>query len=306
MLRPDVRELATGRWHGILVSLGVDQSYLTGKHTACPVCGGKDRFRFDDKDGRGTFYCSKCSAGDGFTLLQNLKGWSFRDAAHKVEQIIGSVTAVLPAPTFSDEDKLRALRRVWSESAPLHEGDESMRYLEGRGLQIDLPMPALRLHPCLKYHENGKVLGVFPALVALVTDSDGKGVTLHRTYLKDARKASVPSPKKLMSGKPVSGAAVRLFPVEACLGIAEGIETALAASMLHAMPVWSAISAHGLEAFIPPAGVRKVIVYGDNDASGTGQAAAWALAKRLIVAGLAVEVKLPKRIGTDWADEVAA
>ena len=41
MQRPDVRDAATGRWPGILAALGVDAAHLTGKHTACPVCGGK-------------------------------------------------------------------------------------------------------------------------------------------------------------------------------------------------------------------------------------------------------------------------
>lgn len=306
MQRPDVREAATGRWPGILVALGVDAAFLTGKHTACPVCGGKDRFRFDDKDGRGTFFCSNCRAGDGFSLLMNLKGWTFRDAAREVEQIVGAVTAVLPAPTFCDDDKVKTLNRVWREAKPLRDGDEAMRYLAGRGLHVDLPMSALRLHTGLVYRDGGDTLGKFPALVALVTGPDGKGMTLHRTYLRDGHKAPVPSPKKLMPGKPIKGAAIRLHLADDVLGIAEGIETALAAHQLFNMPVWSCVSAVGIESFIPPKEVRKVIVFGDNDVSGTGQAAAWALAKRLIAAGLAVEVKLPEQVGTDWADEVAA
>jgi len=305
MQRPDVREAATGRWPGILAALGVDAAHLTGKHTACPVCGGKDRFRFDDKEGRGTFFCSQCGAGDGFTLLQNLKGWQFRDAAREVEQIVGTVPAVSPTPTFCDEDKLRVLRRVWSEAAPLHDGDEAMRYLAGRGLHVDLPLPSLRLHPGLAYRDGGETLGRFSALVALVTGPDGKGVTLHRTYLQGSRKASVPSPKKLMPGKPIKGAAIRLHPANDVIGVAEGIETALAARQLFGVPVWSCISAVGIESFIPPAGVRKVIAFGDNDTSGTGQAAAWVLAKRLISSGLDCEVRLPEQAGADWADVVA-
>ncbi len=300
----NVREAATGRWPGILAALGVDAGHLTGKHTACPVCGGKDRFRFDDKGGRGTFYCSHCGAGDGFTLLQNLKGWAFRDAAREVEQLVGTVEAGPPAPTFTEEDKLRVLRRVWSESAPLHDGDEATRYLVGRGLHVDLPMSALRLHPGLVYRDGGDTLGKFPALVALVTGPDGRGATLHRTYLQDGRKAPVPSPKKLMPGKSIKGAAIRLHPAGDVLGVAEGIETALAARQLFGVPVWSCVSAHGIESFIPPKEVRKVIVFGDNDVSGTGQAAAWGLAKRLIAVGIAVEVNIPDSVGTDWADAI--
>ncbi|MEA3307492.1 MAG: primase-helicase zinc-binding domain-containing protein, partial [Elusimicrobiota bacterium] len=54
----DANELmsqARGKWYSILTSLGVPESYLTGKHGACPLCrSGKDRWRWDNKDGRGT------------------------------------------------------------------------------------------------------------------------------------------------------------------------------------------------------------------------------------------------------------
>jgi len=63
--RLDVRQIAQGRWKSILTALGADEKTLSGKHTACPLCGGKDRFRFDDKEGRGTYFCSGCGAGDG-------------------------------------------------------------------------------------------------------------------------------------------------------------------------------------------------------------------------------------------------
>ena len=36
----------------------------------CPMCGGKDRFRFDDKGGRGTWICSQCGAGDEIELVK--------------------------------------------------------------------------------------------------------------------------------------------------------------------------------------------------------------------------------------------
>src|SRR3546814_9555329 len=60
-----IADQCINRWPSILPQFGISPSYLTGKQTPCPTCGGKDRFRFDNKDGRGTYYCNKCGPGDG-------------------------------------------------------------------------------------------------------------------------------------------------------------------------------------------------------------------------------------------------
>ena len=99
-----------------------------------------------------------------------------------------------------------------------------------------------------------------------------------------------------------SGAAVRLAPPEHKLGIAEGIETALAASVLFNMPVWAALTAGLLGQWTPPAKVETVFVFGDNDASATGQAAAYTLTQKLKAKGIATFVEIPLRTGEDWAD----
>jgi putative DNA primase/helicase len=140
-------------------------------------------------------------------------------------------------------------------------------------------------------------------MLALITAPDGSGASLHRTYLKDGKKAPVLKPKKIMPGLPLSGAAVRLFGVETTLGIAEGIETALAASEAFSIPVWSAISAAGLELWTPPDEVKRVVVFGDNDENMTGQKAAYALAHRLSLKGIDVSVEIPATVG-DWADDL--
>jgi putative DNA primase/helicase len=67
----------SGRWPGVLNALGMPSHYLTGKHTPCPICGGKDRFRFLDTGGRGTFICNQCGDGNGFTLVMWWKGVTF-------------------------------------------------------------------------------------------------------------------------------------------------------------------------------------------------------------------------------------
>jgi len=300
---PNVREIAVGKWRGIYASLGIDDKVLDGRHHPCPACKGKDRFRFDDKDGSGSFFCSHCGAGSGPELVMRVKGIDFKEAAKEIERVVGFVKPGALKPAQSDASKITALRRVWKESAPVRDGDEVSLYLAGRGLAVP-PTTALRCHPGLSYRD-GDETGTYPAMLALITAPDGSGASIHRTYLKDGKKAPVLKPRKVMPGLPISGAAVRLFPVAECLGIAEGIETAMGASSLFQMPVWAAVSAGGMESWLPPEGVKTVCVFGDNDANYTGQKAAYALAHRLAAKGLLVDVRLPTQIGSDFADEVA-
>lgn len=301
--RLDVRQVAQGRWHSILSALGADERMLSGKHCPCPMCGGRDRFRFDDKEGRGTFFCSGCGAGDGVQLAMGITGLSFRDVAVEVERLAGTVRPSTIKPERTDEDKAAALRRAFKDSRPMAQGDEAHRYLAGRGLRLyDLP-ESIRLHPGMQYRDGGAVLGTYPAMLAIVTDSKGRAVSLHRTYLQNAQKAPVTAPRKLMQGLPLPGAAIRLTPVSRTLGIAEGIETALAATELFEVPVWSCISTSGIESFEPPDGVEHVVIFADHDINFAGQAAAYRAANRLVLRGHEVEVVVPPTAG-DWLDEL--
>jgi len=303
-LKPKTADEAVGRWPGILQQLGLDPAFLNNKHGPCPICSGKDRYRFDDKGGRGTWICSHCGSGDGFKLLQGVLGWSFSEAAKQVDRIVGTVQPGPIALERTDASKVQALTQVWSGSRPVTRGDPVWQYLNRRlGLEI---VPAdLRLHPGLRYtDEDGRDLGRFPAMVARIRYPDGSGVSIHRTYLTDeGHKAPVPQTKKIMAGKPLNTGAVRLGAAGRTLGIAEGIETALAASQRFGVPVWAATNAVLLEAWVPPEGVERVLIAGDNDASFTGQAAAFGLARRLVQKGRAVEIRLPDQVGKDWADE---
>ena len=300
-MRPSVREIAAGKWRGILVALGFDNGMLNGRHQSCPICrDGKDRFRWDDKDGSGSFYCNHCGSGTGVDLVMAVKGLDFKEAAKEIERAAGFIKPEAYKAAKTDADKVDALRRVWKESRPVVEGDEVWCYLTGRGLSIP-NTTALRFHPDMYYRE-GEVTGRYPAMLALVSAPNGSGASIHRTYLKDGRKAPVEKAKKIMPGLPISGAAVRLFPSSPVLGIAEGIETALGAAQRFAIPVWSAVSAQGMESWVCPAGVEEVVIFADHDITYTGQKAAYALAYRLHEKKIRVRVEIPEIAGRDWAD----
>jgi len=87
----EIRIHAKGRWREILGGLGLDLPNTATKHGPCPVCGGKDRFRFDDKDGSGSWYCNQCKpkAGDGFALIRNVFSCDFAHALETVAREIG-------------------------------------------------------------------------------------------------------------------------------------------------------------------------------------------------------------------------
>jgi putative DNA primase/helicase len=302
----DVRELARGRWPAIL-GKWLDERAIAGKHTYCPMCGGKDRWRFDNKDGTGSWICSHDGAGDGFHLLQNLNNWSFAEAAKYVESVAGRFKAMPPPASPSPDAALEALRRVWTQTQKIEAGDPVHRYLERRCGITSIP-GGLRHHTELPYrHEDGSVTH-HPAMIARVAGSDGLPITLHRTYLTgDGQKANVPTVRKLMSPvRKLENSSVRLAkPVDGWMGVAEGIETALCASKRYQMPVWACVSAGLMETFRPPEGVSMVTVFGDNDRSFTGQASAYKLARAIVSLGIECRVAIPSVAGTDWADEAA-
>lgn len=197
---------------------------------------------------------------------------------------------------------------LWAKCVPPVPGDPVTLYLERRGFGGVWPLPVcLRLHPALAYWDGQRKLGSFPAMVAPLIAPDGRIVALHRTFLQaDGRKADVPTVKKLTpAAGPVAGAYIPLHaPQHQVIGVAEGIETALAAHCAAAVPTVAAYSAGGLASWRWPAGVRRVVIYADNDEA--GQHAAQALCVRLRAAGVAHEVHLPSVAGADWCDVWAA
>ena len=300
-------------WRSVLPMFGIHERHLFNRHGPCPICGGKDRFRFDDKNGRGTWICNRCGAGDGVKLVMLVTGMTRGEALRAIaDRAPGTLPTAGPRPEELREDpadlnrRREALQRTWDEAGPLEDGDPSATYLTRRIPGFGAPYPSeLRCHPALPYRHIDIRYGRMPALIARVRDAEGRPINLHRIYLtEDGRKADVPVPKKLMRGTArASGGAVRLYPPGRILAVAEGVETALAVRMMTGLPVWSAVSAGLLANLVVPRGVREVRIYADLDSSGAGQGAAAKLARRLRRGGIRVSVFLPKAVDTDFLDE---
>lgn len=303
---PKTIDVARGKWVGILKTMGVDARTLKGVHCPCPFCGGRDRFRFDNKDGNGTYICNQCGSGDGIGFVMSLRGLDYGAACSEVDAIVGNkklniVANASDAPReLSPEQRRQMLRDLWAKSKPTEAGDIVHQYLASRGLDDDQYPEALRTAENCFYSRGLRL----PAMVAIVVDVDGKPVNMHRTFIRPdgTGKADVQAPRKMMPGEIPAGACVRLGAVQEQIGIAEGIETAFAAMHHYHMPVWSAINSTMLAKWEPPAGVTSVCIFGDNDTKFGGQAAAYALAHKLTTKGVEASVHIPEQPGTDWAD----
>ena len=87
-------DLTNGRWPDLLMQLaGLTPDQLTDTHQPCPLCGGEDRYRFDDLNGTGSWYCNQCGGkdhtgggGNGMDMLMRRTGLTYPEACKRIEQ----------------------------------------------------------------------------------------------------------------------------------------------------------------------------------------------------------------------------
>jgi hypothetical protein len=197
---------------------------------------------------------------------------------------------------------------IWHRARPMRLEAPAGSYLLNRGLVL-VHYPSAVRAALLSYYENGIDKGHYPVMLSAVTNQHGELVALHRTFLTaDGHKAPVPQPKKLTrASAPLAGVSIKLdqpreINGKVTLGVAEGIETALACKLGSGIPTWSCVSANGMKSFIWPAGLESLVIFADHDKHGVGQAAARELAARAAAAQLEVRVLVPDTAGADWLD----
>jgi hypothetical protein len=256
---------------------------------------------------------SDCLGGVYGDYRQNLSThWSARQPQHqsRAEQAAMRHHVQLAAREREAEQRAQWAKNaerntaLWAASIPAD--DAVLSYLAARGLaQWTLP-DCIRQHPGLAYwhaDDNGDLhmLGRYPAMLAPIV-SGGKLLAIHRTYLGDGCKADVPTPKKLTAASgPLAGACIPLDrPRGGVLGIAEGIETAVAASLGSGLPVLAAYCANALAGFTFPRCIERLVIFADHDPA--GQKAAAALSHRATRAGLTPKTLTPSKPRSDWAD----
>jgi putative DNA primase/helicase len=251
------------------------------------------------------YLCRGCGNGNGWTLVQKLFKWDFRTAVEHIEPLVG-IGKIKKLEAVPKKDPVPALNYVGKQAIAINWNGSVGKYLRSRGV-VDIPVGLKQA--TLDYFEDGSSKGKYECMLGVIKDFEGNGVSFHITYTKDGKKADLKNSRKIMPPKgTITGSSIRLDVDhnndENTICVAEGIETAYSASQDCGYPAFAATNAHCLENFIPPNGVECVLIYGDNDASFTGQAAAYILAKRLKMKGLKAFVLIPDKINTDWNDKM--
>ena len=276
-----------GREWEVLAHYGIRQT--GSKHTDCPICERKKKFRLNEHNGDVMYICV-CGAGNIFKLLMQTTGLDFKYLASEIDQIIGN-TGNYQAPIVPRRNYEKELFTHWKTLNSVKKTSVE-RYLQSRGI-YRLPARAMKVSG-----DDSKSI-----MYCVATNDQGNPVITHQTYLEGDSKADIEVPKRTSKVDREresvidESIAVRLFNVQTCLGISEGIETALAAHQLYECVVWATMNSNFMKKFRAPPGVEHLIVFADSDKNGTGHAAAFGCAHSNIMAKNDV-----KKVTIRWPD----
>jgi putative DNA primase/helicase len=195
-----------------------------------------------------------------------------------------------PAPTVPS----LAVQRVWRTADPIT-GSIAERYLTvHRSLCGPFP-PSLRFAPEVFHPRLRRRL---PALLAAVQDGDRRVVAVQATWLSTDGCKALPDMPRWTFGT-IGNGAVRLGAASERLGLAEGVEDALAVSQLSQLSqgappelsCWACLGAARMHRVRIPDTVSEIHIFADDD--GPGLNAANRTARAHQAAGRRVAVRLP-------------
>ncbi|QXC32248.1 DUF927 domain-containing protein [Aeromonas sp. FDAARGOS 1407] len=299
----DVAAAACGHWPELLAAVGIDIP-RRGKHGPCPACGGRDRFRLDDKGGRGTWICNQCGSGDGLDLVCRVLSTTPKAAAELLAPLVGlSAGGLDPAEreriqrqqqAKADQDRKRseqqrqkAARRAADIMADTGQGESP--YLERKGFGSHLSAVNRTL-----IREGGENFHAGSLVVAL-TDEGGALVNVQLIRADGS--------KRYLAGGQKAGAYHRIEG-GALVAVVEGYATGLSVHLAIGATVYCAMDAGNLHAVAQIARRQhpeaRILLCGDND-EGTQGNPGKAKSEQAAVAigGL---VALPPEFSGDWND----
>lgn len=330
MLRHDADAVARSLLPGGRYEMGGREWRCTGTnsptgYTICVFVG------HGPKQGICGFWNEDQNGGDLIDLYQNIHGCNAKEAIEWAKGWLGIDNAPATRKTMSasrrkeidarkkERERLESADRerrtasaaqIWKSSVKLT--DQGVAYLAKRGIDQSYAGTELRLHRNLPYPTGG----VFPAIIGRVSDVNAKGIGIWRIYLQPTGEGKAPVENAKLGLGAFIGGAVRIGGVWSEIGIAEGIETALACrQLMHRttgtlMPVWASLSTAGMASIKLPPEILSVRIFADNDAMkyrrgeikpSAGLTAANSLFERLKAEGRAVRIEQPP-VNLDWLD----
>lgn len=290
-----------GAWRQTLENYGCHLP--SGRHHGpCPVCGGKDRFRFDDKEGRGTWFCSQCDpqSGGGLLLLSRFLGKPTIEVAN---ELLGNTPERSRAPvyrSFVSEDQIRKANH------------EQAR----KGAEALLASSELRTHPYMsdrgldgQWLVNGEpIMGkdravIKPGELMLVPAYKAEG---DGSKLVNVQKIKANKEKRPLFGGDMAGVYHKLGGHQKLIAIAEGYATGVTVNRVTGATTYVAFNTGNLSAVSAwvasqHPGVPVVFFVDHDELDITHQ---WRPGERFAkdaAAPIGATVALPPELG-DWDD----
>lgn len=264
----EVTHAAAGQWPFVLAGLNIDVPDSPRKHTACPACGGKDRFRFDD-DGRGAHFCNSCGAGDGLELVKKVNNCDATRAAQLVADVLGMNVHGMRNPSSQGGDQQQQSQA--DRRAALAQQQAEDRAARATRFTAKLTALTAQAQPGEPVYLAGKGLTgfTFPVLpdgaLLLVLVNEAGDTVAAQTITADGE-------KRLLTGSAKKGSFCVVNSGESpeTVIIAEGLATVLSAHLMR--PDALAVVAIDAGNLLPVAKVMRqqypqahIIIVADND-----------------------------------------
>ncbi|HBX2579169.1 TPA: DUF927 domain-containing protein [Klebsiella pneumoniae] len=305
----EVTSAAAGQWPYVLAGLSIDVPDSSRRHAPCPACGGKDRFRFDD-NGRGSFICNQCGAGDGLDLIKKVNNCDTTEAAQLAADVLGiDYRAAEPAPdAASQRQRQLAADRQQREQERQKQAAEDAEQRRATFARLYTGMRLRSIQGESEYLQSKGLTGFkYPlmpdgSLLLELVDESG-AVAAAQTITPHGE-------KRLLTGSAKRGAyhAVNAPESPQSVLIAEGLATALSVHLMRpdALTV-AAIDAGNL---LPVAEVMRrkypqaqIIIAADNDHHQNGEANTGREAAEKAALSVAGWVSMPPTdYKADWND----
>lgn len=266
------------------------------RHGPCPVCGGKDRFRFDDKDGRGTWFCSQCDpqSGGGLLLLSRFLGKPTIEVAN---ELLGNTPERSRAPvyrSFVSEDQIRKANheqaRKGAEALLASSELRPHAYMSDRGLDGQWLVNG---EPVMGRDRSVIQPGDLLLVPAYKAEGDG-------SKLVNVQKIKANKEKRPLYGGDMAGVYHKLDGHQKLIAITEGYATGVTVNQVTGATTYVAFNTGNLASVSAWVASQHpgvpVVFFADNDEHGAGLRYA-----KDAAAPLGATVALPPELG-DWDD----